>query len=135
MSLLLQYSTSGYAQAMCRFVLACSLTHLPNLAQPGVLLQFEDFSNEHAFGLLARYRDRYRCFNDDIQGTGAVVTSGFINSLKVAGLELKDVRAVFLGAGSAGVVRIFLTGPCIRRTRSHEDLDEPRGQFGHGVGH
>jgi malate dehydrogenase (oxaloacetate-decarboxylating)(NADP+) len=53
--------------------------------------------------LLARFRDRYRCFNDDIQGTGAVVTAGFINSLKVAEIELKDVRAVFHGAGSAGV--------------------------------
>mgnify|MGYP001039783990 FL=1 len=97
-------------------------------------MQFEDFSNEHAFGLLARYRDRYRIFNDDIQGTGAVVTSGFINCLKVAGLELKDVRAVFHGAGSAGVgvadqiVSLFVeNGWDVEEARKHFWFVDSRG--------
>lgn len=42
-------------------------------------------------------------FNDDIQGTGAVVLGGFINAVKSTGIKAKDQRAVFLGAGSAGV--------------------------------
>lgn len=42
-------------------------------------------------------------FNDDIQGTGAVILAGFINAVKQSGIAAKDQRAVFLGAGSAGV--------------------------------
>merc|ERR1711934_1167574 len=70
---------------------------------PKILVQFEDFSNDHAFLLLERYREKYLCFNDDIQGTGAVVLSGFINSLRVAKIAPQDVRLVFFGAGSAGI--------------------------------
>ena len=39
---------------------------------PEVLLQFEDFAQENATPLLNRYRDQLCCFNDDIQGTGAI---------------------------------------------------------------
>ena len=70
---------------------------------PRALVQFEDFSNDHAFSLLDRYRLSHRCFNDDIQGTGAVILSGFINCLKVQRLSPLSSRLVFYGAGSAGV--------------------------------
>eukprot|EP01027_Heterolobosea_sp_BB2_P014898 GEZU01021367.1.p1 GENE.GEZU01021367.1~~GEZU01021367.1.p1 ORF type:complete len:526 (+),score=230.69 GEZU01021367.1:92-1669(+) len=70
---------------------------------PNVLVQFEDFSNDVCFELLEKYRNRILCFNDDIQGTGAVILAGFINAVKVAGIPLKDHRLVFLGAGSAGI--------------------------------
>lgn len=43
---------------------------------PEMVVQFEDFETEKAFNYLARYRDEYRCFNDDIQGTGAVILAG-----------------------------------------------------------
>lgn len=43
---------------------------------PEMVVQFEDFESEKAFNYLARYRDQYKCFNDDIQGTGAVVLAG-----------------------------------------------------------
>ncbi|KAJ5485429.1 NADP-dependent malic enzyme [Penicillium diatomitis] len=68
---------------------------------PGIVIQFEDFKNP--FPALERYRDSYTCFNDDIQGTGAVILGGVINAVKRSGLPCKDHRAVFLGAGSAGV--------------------------------
>ncbi|KAJ3385861.1 hypothetical protein HDU84_001990 [Entophlyctis sp. JEL0112] len=70
---------------------------------PGLLVQFEDFSSEHAFGTLERLKDRYFMFNDDIQGTGAVILSGFINAMRLSGTPLRDHRILFVGAGSAGV--------------------------------
>ena len=43
---------------------------------PDMVVQFEDFESEKAFNYLDRYRNKYKCFNDDIQGTGAVVLAG-----------------------------------------------------------
>ncbi|KAF8964192.1 hypothetical protein BDZ97DRAFT_1660606 [Flammula alnicola] len=74
---------------------------------PQLLVQFEDFSTDNAFRYLDLFRDKYRCFNDDIQGTGAVVLSGFLNAARLAssaaGTPLSDQRILFFGAGSAGV--------------------------------
>jgi len=76
-------------------------------AFPKLLVQFEDFSTEHAFHYLDSFRHRYPVFNDDVQGTGAVVLSGFLNAAKLAsaasGRPLTSHRILFLGAGSAGV--------------------------------
>ncbi|KAI9790411.1 MAG: hypothetical protein M1835_000986 [Candelina submexicana] len=68
---------------------------------PGIIIQFEDFKNP--FPALERYRNTFTCFNDDIQGTGAVILAGIINAVKRSGVPAKDQRAVFMGAGSAGV--------------------------------
>lgn len=74
---------------------------------PKLVVQFEDFSTDHAFAYLDRYRNKYPVFNDDIQGTGAVVLSGFMNAAKLScaasGRPLTDHRILFFGAGSAGV--------------------------------
>jgi len=69
---------------------------------PKAVLQFEDFSSPHCFDLLEQHRHRGRIFNDDIQGTGAVIAAGFVNAAKVAGVPLAKQRIVFYGAGSAG---------------------------------
>ncbi|CAA7268237.1 unnamed protein product [Cyclocybe aegerita] len=74
---------------------------------PKLMIQFEDFSTDNAFKYLERYRKQYPVFNDDIQGTGAVVLSGFLNAAKLAsaasGKPLSTHRILFFGAGSAGV--------------------------------
>ena len=74
---------------------------------PKLLVQFEDFSTDKAFLYLDAFRHRYPVFNDDIQGTGAVVLSGFFNAAKLSsaasGLPMSEHRILFLGAGSAGV--------------------------------
>lgn len=46
---------------------------------PDMVVQFEDFESEKAFNYLDRYRNNYKCFNDDIQGTGAVVLAGYVS--------------------------------------------------------
>ncbi|KAI1026163.1 hypothetical protein LB504_011281 [Fusarium proliferatum] len=70
---------------------------------PSMVVQFEDFDSEKAFGYLDRYRNQYRCFNDDIQGTGAVVLGGYIGAVEQSGVPIEEQRLVFMGAGSAGV--------------------------------
>ncbi len=70
---------------------------------PGCCIQFEDFANFHAIPLLARYRDRVCCYNDDIQGTAAVAVAGLYAALRILGNQMKDHTFLFLGAGSAGI--------------------------------
>jgi malate dehydrogenase (oxaloacetate-decarboxylating) len=70
---------------------------------PGALLHFEDFGANNARRILVTYRDKYRIFNDDMQGTGAVVMAGLFNALKVTGTRWRDQRVVVFGGGTAGV--------------------------------
>ena len=68
---------------------------------PGALIQFEDFLTPDAYALLNAYRDRVLCFNDDIQGTAAVILAGVYASTRILERPLRDLRIMFLGAGSA----------------------------------
>ncbi len=70
-------------------------------AYPGVLIQFEDFAADNAFTLLHQYRHNTFCFNDDIQGTAAVVLAGVYASTRISKKDFKDLKFIFLGAGSA----------------------------------
>jgi len=68
---------------------------------PKALIQFEDFLTPNAYSLLNAYRDRILCFNDDIQGTAGVALAGVFASTRISGVAFKDLRIMFLGAGSA----------------------------------
>lgn len=70
---------------------------------PGCCIHFEDWAGVDAVRLLARYRDRVCCYNDDIQGTAGVVLAGLLSALRVTGGQLSDQRILLLGAGSAGI--------------------------------
>jgi malate dehydrogenase (oxaloacetate-decarboxylating)(NADP+) len=70
---------------------------------PNCCIHFEDWTGSDAVQLLARYRDKVCCYNDDIQGTGSVTLAGLIAALKVTGGKIRDQRILFLGAGSAAI--------------------------------
>jgi malate dehydrogenase (oxaloacetate-decarboxylating)(NADP+) len=70
---------------------------------PNCCIHFEDWTGVDAIALLARYRNKVSCYNDDIQGTAGVTLAGLINALKISGGELKDQRILFLGSGSAAI--------------------------------
>jgi malate dehydrogenase (oxaloacetate-decarboxylating) len=86
-----------YFALVDRFVSAVK-RHFPN-----ALLQWEDFSRQTAFTLLSRYRKELPSFNDDIQGTGAVVLAGTLAGLKISEEKLSDQVFVVYGAGAGGI--------------------------------
>ncbi len=88
---------------------------------PQVLVQFEDIRTPHAETLLTRYRRFNTCFNDDIQGTGAMVVAGVLAALRLKGkqtIDLTQERILCVGAGSAGL------GVCssLRRAMKQEGI-------------
>jgi malate dehydrogenase (oxaloacetate-decarboxylating)(NADP+) len=70
---------------------------------PRCCIHFEDWTGTDAVRLLARYRDKVCCYNDDIQGTAGVALAGIYSALRVTGGKLSDQRVLFLGAGSAAI--------------------------------
>jgi malate dehydrogenase (oxaloacetate-decarboxylating) len=70
---------------------------------PDALLHFEDFGAGNARRILLANRERYRIFNDDVQGTGAIVMAGLFNAVKVTGTRWRDQRTVVFGGGTAGI--------------------------------
>ena len=70
---------------------------------PGLLLQWEDFSKQKAFDVLDNYADVIPSFNDDIQGTGAVVLGGLLAACRRSGRRLTEEVFLIHGAGAGGI--------------------------------
>ncbi|MDT7717460.1 MAG: hypothetical protein QOH09_3452 [Pseudonocardiales bacterium] len=70
---------------------------------PDALLHFEDFGPGNARRILVTYGDRYRIFNDDMQGTGAITLAATLSAIKVTGVPMREQKLVVFGAGTAGV--------------------------------
>src|SRR5450759_681558 len=70
---------------------------------PRAILQWEDFKQHTAIRILDRYRDVLPSFNDDIQGTAAVIVAGILAGLRHLGEPLRGHRFVFFGAGAAAI--------------------------------
>ena len=73
-------------------------------------------------------------FDDDIQGTGAVVLAGVIASRRITGVPLREQRFLFLGAGEAaiGISNLFVAaliedGMTPAQARSHCWLFDSHG--------
>jgi malate dehydrogenase (oxaloacetate-decarboxylating)(NADP+) len=70
---------------------------------PACCIHFEDWKGTDALRMLSRYARKISCYNDDIQGTGAVALAGLYNAMKILKAKLKDQKVLFLGAGSAAI--------------------------------
>jgi len=70
---------------------------------PDALLHWEDFGAGNAHRILAKYAGSRLTFNDDIQGTAAVVLAAALGAVRAAGTRLRDQRVVIHGAGTAGI--------------------------------
>ncbi|MEI8574224.1 NAD-dependent malic enzyme [Methylomonas sp. LW13] len=69
---------------------------------PKAIIQWEDFAKNIAFDLLAKYKDLLPCFNDDIQGTGAMALAGLLSACHKKGETLAEQTVVVVGAGAGG---------------------------------
>lgn len=70
---------------------------------PKAILHFEDFGPLNARKILHAYGEKYCVFNDDVQGTGAVVVAAIYGGCHVTGVPMRDQQAVVFGAGTAGI--------------------------------
>jgi malate dehydrogenase (oxaloacetate-decarboxylating)(NADP+) len=119
---------------------------------PKICIQWEDFKGVDAIRILDKYRDKVCTYNDDIQGTAAIATAGFISISRLMGKPFTEQRFLFLGAGAAAfgiadlIVRKFQKDGLSREealkhiwmfdvngllVRSRNDLADYQKQFAH----
>jgi malate dehydrogenase (oxaloacetate-decarboxylating) len=86
-----------YDQLIDTYVQACGRLF------PNAMLHWEDFGATNARRILDRYAEQCCTFNDDMQGTAAVVLAAAFSGVRAAGSRMRDQRVVIHGAGTAGL--------------------------------
>ncbi|WP_431924079.1 NAD-dependent malic enzyme [Nonomuraea jabiensis] len=70
---------------------------------PGAMLHWEDFGPSNARRILEKYTGHICTFNDDMQGTGAIVLAAMLSAVRVSATPMREQRIVIFGAGTAGI--------------------------------
>jgi malate dehydrogenase (oxaloacetate-decarboxylating) len=96
---------------------------------PNAMIHWEDVGTGNAHRILNRYRDEVCTFNDDIQGTAAVVLAALLAAVDVTGHDLDEHRIVVFGAGSAGIGIANLVRDTMLRTGAAETEREAYERF------
>jgi malate dehydrogenase (oxaloacetate-decarboxylating) len=88
---------------------------------PHAMLHWEDFGASNARRILNKYADQACTFNDDMQGTAAVVMAAAFAAVN-AGSRMRDQRVVIHGAGTAGLgIADLMRDEMVREGLSRED--------------
>lgn len=77
---------------------------------PKICIQWEDFKGVDAIRILGRFKDKICTYNDDIQGTAAIATAGFISISRLMKRPFIEQKFLFFGAGAAafGIADLLL---------------------------
>ena len=117
-----------YDQLIDAYVTACQKLF------PRAMLHWEDFGASNARRILDRYADECCTFNDDMQGTAAVVLAAAFSAVRAAGSRMRDQRVVIHGAGTAGLgIADMMRDQMVREGLSHEEATRrfwPMGRNG-----
>ncbi|ECL8006430.1 NAD-dependent malic enzyme [Listeria innocua] len=104
-------SESDYDTFIAQFV------EVMNDVFPNAILHWEDFGRANASRILHNYRDKICTFNDDIQGTGAMVVAAALATINVSNIPLNKQKIIIFGAGTAGIgIADQLSGQLMRET-------------------
>jgi malate dehydrogenase (oxaloacetate-decarboxylating) len=89
---------------------------------PNAMLHWEDFGVANARRILTKYADQYCTFNDDMQGTAAVVLAAAFSAVRAMGSRLRDQVVVIHGAGTAGLgIADMMRDVMVTQGLSHEE--------------
>jgi len=89
---------------------------------PNAMLHWEDFGVSNARRILNKYADHVCTFNDDMQGTAAVVLAAAFAAVRAAGSRMRDQRVVIHGAGTAGIgIADMMTDVMVREGLTREE--------------
>lgn len=115
-------SETAYDNFIASFVDAIKTTF------PNAILHWEDFGRANASRILQNYRHKICTFNDDIQGTGAMVVAAALATINVSKIPLSKQKIIIFGAGTAGIgIADQLSGELMRETGL--SFEEAKKQF------